>query len=72
MMPSQPGLAGAAPAKWSPSSTVTRNSVLDLLMPSLARRWKNAANAALYCLSCSTKPAWPGPNALPPLASDDA
>ena len=31
--PSQPGLSGAPPEKWSPSSTVTRNSVLRLRDP---------------------------------------
>ena len=51
MTPSQPGFVGAAPLKWSPSSTVTRNSVFALVMPSLASRWKNAAKAALYSLS---------------------
>ena len=33
------------PAKWSPSSTVTTKSVLLLLIPSVASRWKNVANA---------------------------
>ena len=34
------------PAKWSPSSTVTTNSVLLLSIPSFWSRWKKAANAA--------------------------
>ncbi len=34
------------PAKWSPSSTVTTNSVLSFVIPSCASRVKNALNAA--------------------------
>ena len=41
------------PAKWSPSSTVTTNSVLLLSMPCAARFWKNAANASSYAFSCA-------------------
>jgi hypothetical protein len=37
-----------APAKWSPSSALKRNSVFAGVMPSSASRWKNVANAALY------------------------
>ena len=43
-----------APAKWSPSSAVMTNSVLLLLMPSSASRWKKVANALLY----ATRFAW--------------
>jgi len=36
-----------APASWSPSSELSSNSVLEVLMPSAASRWKNVPNAAL-------------------------
>src|SRR5215831_407360 len=40
-MPSQFAGLGGPPTKWSFSSGVTTNSVLSLVMPSLARRAKN-------------------------------
>src|SRR5262249_45233622 len=39
------------PANWSPSSTVTMNSVLLWSMPSFFNRWKNAANALSYAFN---------------------
>src|SRR5436190_9920664 len=42
------------PAYWSPSSTVTMNSVFDRSIPSFFRRWKYAANALSYACSCAT------------------
>jgi len=35
-----------APEKWSPSSAVKTNSVLEGVMPPPASRWKKVANAA--------------------------
>jgi hypothetical protein len=44
--PSQVGFDGWLPTKWSPSSTVKTNRLFDLLIPSDARRLKNAAKAS--------------------------
>jgi hypothetical protein len=54
LTPSQLGFVGCDPAKWSPSSTVKTKSVLLLLIPSSARRWKNCPKAWSYLRSCST------------------
>jgi len=45
LTPSQVAGVGEEPTKWSPSSTVTTNSVFDLLIPSSPRRLKNLPNA---------------------------
>src|SRR6185312_13389263 len=50
--PSHEGFDGGPPAKWSPSSTVTTNSVFERLIPSAWRRAKNRANAEW--LSCAS------------------
>ena len=49
------------PAKWSPSSTVTMNSVLLWSMPSFFSRSKYAAKASSYALSCALYPPLPAP-----------
>ena len=41
LTPSQPGLTGVPPTKWSPSSVVITNSVLSFVIPSPWSRAKN-------------------------------